>query len=132
MLTVQEETARQDEVARLLQQSDSLAALLYPNAYRRPLNPDSLSAPGIQLFVARQDSVAAGCCALFDCGDAKAELKRMIVDKDFRHQGVGAALLRAVEAAAFEKGIRLIQTEVGVKNTDGYALYTRAGYEERG
>ena len=133
MVTVQEETPRQAEVAALLRQSDALAAELYPNAYRRPLNPDTLDAPGIHLFVARTGAgLAAGCCALFDAGDGTGELKRMFVDTRFRGLGVGAALLHALEAAARAKGIHLIQMEVGVRNTDGQALYRRAGYQERG
>src|SRR5271156_3701975 len=102
MLLVQEETPRQPEVARLLQQSDALAALLYP---------ETLVGPGIQVFVARKDSAAVGCCALFKYGEAKAELKRMIVDEDFRHQGVATALLQAVEKAAGETGIKQILLE---------------------
>lgn len=132
MLTVQEESSRQEEVATLLRQSDALAALLYPNAYRRPLNPDTLDAPGIFVFVARTDDrVAAACCALFDLGDGTAELKRMIVDEGFRRRGIGKTLLHAVEAAARSKGIHRIQMEVGIRNTDGQALYRQAGYRER-
>lgn len=131
-VTVQEETARQDAVAALLQQSDALAARLYPNEYRKPLNPETLSAPGIHLFVARQDSVAAGCCALIELGDNAAELKRMIVNPRFRGQGIGMALLLTAEATAARLGIHLIQMEVGIRNADGQALYRRAGYQERG
>lgn len=56
----------------------------------------------------------------------------MIVDQRFRQQGVGRALLQAAEAAAMSKGIRLIQMEVGIRNTDGQKLYRSAGYRERG
>ncbi|SDR57224.1 putative acetyltransferase [Rhizobiales bacterium GAS113] len=133
VLTVREESSRQDEVASLLQQSDANAALLYPNEHRRPLNSEALAAPGIRLFIARTvDLVAAGCCALFDRGDGRAELKRMIVDERFRQQGVGTALLRAVETTAMAAGIHLIHMEVGIKNTCGHAPYRRAGYKERG
>jgi putative acetyltransferase len=132
-ITVREESPRQAEVARLLQQSDALAASLYPGEYRRPLNPETLDAPGISLFVARaDDQTAAGCCALFDAGDGTAELKRMIVDPGRRRLGVGKALLQAMEAAAATGGIHLIRMEVGVRNTDGQALYRRMGYRERG
>jgi putative acetyltransferase len=133
VLTVQEESALQDEVASLLRQSDDLAARLYPNEYRRPLNPQTLSAPGIWLLVARNaDLAAVGCCALFDSGDGSAELKRMIVDTRFRQRGAGFALLQAAEAMAVAKGMDRIRMEVGIRNTDGQALYRRAGYEERG
>lgn len=133
MLTVQEESPRQPEIAALLRQSDALAAALYPGEYRRPLGPETLDRPGIRLFVARTaDGLAAGCCALFEEGEGRAELKRMIVDAGCRQRGVGGALLRAAEAAAVADGIRRIRMEVGIRNTDGQALYRRAGYAERG
>lgn len=130
---VAQETSRQEVVAELLRQSDVLAAALYPGEYRRPLNPETLAAPSIQVFVARTESgVAAGCCALFDLGNGTGELKRMIVDPAFRNQGVGSALLRAIEDAARANGLRTIQMEVGLRNTDGQTLYRRAGYQPRG
>lgn len=133
MLTVREESPRQEAVAGLLRQSDALAAALYPGEYRRPLNPETLDRPGIRLFVARTaEGIAAGCCALFEEGEGWAELKRMIVDAGCRQRGVGGALLHAVEAAAVAQGIRRIRMEVGIRNTDGQALYRRAGYAERG
>jgi putative acetyltransferase len=46
----------------------------------------------------------------------------MIVDEQARHQGVGMALLQAVEVVASILGIHLIQMEVGVRNTDGQTL----------
>lgn len=132
-MIVREESPQQEEVAALLRESDAVAAALYPGAYRRPLNPETLSAPGIHLFVARgEDGIAAGCCALFEGGDGTAELKRMIIGAGFRGRGAGAALLRGVEEAAPQLGIRLIRMEVGIRNTDGQALYRRAGYRERG
>jgi len=131
-LVVRQENPRQEEVAFLLRQSDALAARLYPGEYRRPLNPQALAAPGIALFVARLDGAAAGCCALFEENGDTAELKRMIVGPDFRRRGVVTALLRAAEAAAIARGIRCIRMEVGIRNTDGQALYRRQGYSERG
>lgn len=132
-LSVKVESPRQGDVEALLQLSDAVAASLYPGEYRRPLNPDTLSAPHISLFVARTDDLAAaGCCALFDGDDGTAELKRMIVDQRLRQRGVGKALLQAVEVAASSNGIHLILMEVGTRNTDGQNLYRSAGYRERG
>lgn len=132
-ISVQEENPRQAEIAALLRLSDAVAASLYPNAYRRPLDPETLAVPGISVFVARTDErIAMGCCALIDGHDGTAELKRMIVNLGFRQHGVGRSLLRAVEAAAVTRKIRLIQMEVGIRNTDGQSLYRRAGYRERG
>lgn len=132
MLVVAEENPLQPEIASLLRQSDALAAELYPGEYRRPIVPETLVGPGISVFVARIDGVVAGCCVLLDGGEGTAELKRMIVAADFRRRGVGVALLDAAEAAASARGIDTIRMEVGIRNTDGHALYRRAGYLERG
>ena len=132
MPIVAEESPLQPEIASLLRQSDALAAELYPGEYRRAIVPETLSAPGITVFVARIEGLAAGCCVLLDGGDGTAELKRMIVAAHFRRRGVGALLLDAAEAAASARGIDAIRLEVGVRNGDGYALYRRAGYVERG
>jgi putative acetyltransferase len=132
-ISVQRENPRQADIASLLQLSDAVAASLYPDAYRRPLNPETLVVPGISVFVARSDDgIAMGCCVLFDGDEGTAELKRMIVDPQFRQRGVGQSLLQAVEAAAVARDIRLIQMEVGTRNTDGQSLYRKAGYRERG
>lgn len=132
MLTVGEETPHQAAVADLLRQSDAVAARLYPGVLRRALNPDTLDARGIRLFVARWEDAAVGCCVLLDQEPGIAELKRMIVDERFRGRGVGAALLHGAEAAARAAGIRTLRMEVSIRNTDGQALYRRAGYRDRG
>ena len=132
MLTVAEETPLQDAVTVLLRHSDAVAAALYPGAYRRPIDPSALAVPGVTVLVARAMGEAVGFCALFDLGDGAAELKRMIVLPSARGQGVGAALLDAAEAAARQRGFTAIRMEVGIRNTEGQALYRRAGYRERG
>jgi GNAT superfamily N-acetyltransferase len=107
MLSVRRESSWQNDVALLLKQSDDLAALLYPGEYRQRLDPETLAAPGIHVLVARTDSVAVGCCALIERCGGKAEPKRMIVDEQARRQGVGMALLQAIEATASTLGIHL-------------------------
>jgi len=135
-LVVKVEDPRQDEgIAALLRQSDTVAARLYPDEYRRPITPDVLAKPDTCVLVARRvaDRAVIGCCALFKRGDGTAELKRMIVDEGVRGQGVGAALLRTAEAeAAGRLGARTVLLEVGVRNTEAQALYRRAGYKPRG
>jgi putative acetyltransferase len=132
-LSVKIETPQQDAVESLLRLSDAVAAHLYPGEYRRPLNPATLAAPDILVFVARAaEGSAAGCCAVFDIGDGSVELKRMIVDPRFQKQGVGKALLQAAEESARSKGVQRILMEVGTRNTGGQSLYRNAGYTERG
>ena len=46
----------------------------------------------------------------------------------FRGQGVGTALVRAVEAAAAGRALREVNLEVAVENEDAVKLYERLGY----
>lgn len=132
VLVVGVEPPKQAEVLDLLRQSDAYSASLYPVEGRRPLGVEALSAPSVHFLVARLDGVAVGCCALIELGDGTGELKRMIVDEQARQQGVGRALLRAVEATALESRVDLIRMEVGARSTDAHQLYRRAGYRDRG
>ncbi len=131
-LTVGVETPHQVEVLGLLQQSDAYSASLYPVEGRRPLDADNLSAPGVHFFVARLKGVVVGCCALIEQGGGMGELKRMIVDKGARQQGIGRALLAAAEASAIRIGLHLIQMEVGARSIGARALYREAGYRDCG
>ena len=130
--TVGVEAPRQAEVLDLLRQSDAYSASLYPVEGRKPLDIAALGAPGAHFLVARLEGRAVGCCALIEQGDGTGELKRMIVDEGARQQGVGRALLVAIEAVAVRTGLHLIRMEVGARSTGAHVLYRRAGYRERG
>lgn len=120
-------------IATLLQISDVVAARLYPGAFRQPLNPATLSRPGITLFVARDETGRAlGCAALLDLGDGTAELKRMIVDPDHAGQGVGRHLVSTILHSARERNLRAVLLEVGIRNVEARRLYERAGFRNRG
>jgi putative acetyltransferase len=128
VIAVAVETPRQEAVAALLRHADAVAAMLYPGAFRRPIDPGALAVPGTHLLVARVDGIAAGCCALFEQGEGRAELKRMIVLEDFRRQGIGETLLRAAEAEARRLGIATLRLEVGIRNEAAHGMYRRAGF----
>jgi putative acetyltransferase len=125
---VEVESPLQPEVAALLNQSDAVAAQLYPGAYRRPITPDVLANPDTHVLVARHAGAAVGLCVVFERGDGTVEVKRMIVDQGIRGRGVGAALLRNAHAQARRLGAHTARLEVGVRNTEAQALYRRAGY----
>lgn len=116
-------------MARLLRQSDAVAARLYPGEYRRPITPDYLDRPGTYLLVARWDGAAVGLCVIFDREDGSAELKRMIVEDGFRGIGIGRALVAAADAMARTLGATALLLEVGIHNHEAQALYARSGYQ---
>ena len=73
-VSVNIETALQSEVSALLSQSDSVAAVLYPGEYRRPITAESLAKPGTHVLIARLAERAVGLCVLFERGDGTTEL----------------------------------------------------------
>jgi GNAT superfamily N-acetyltransferase len=62
-------------------------------------------------------------------GPATVEVKRMYVSPDARGSGVAAALLRALEDAARDRGTRRIVLETGILQPDAIRFYEREGYE---
>jgi putative acetyltransferase len=128
---VEAESPLQPEVARLLGQSDGVAARLYPGEYRRPITPEALAKPGTHVLVARHLGAAVGLCVIFERDDGAVEVKRMIVDDAARGRGVGTVLLRSAHAEAKRLGAHTALLEVGVRNTQAQALYRSAGYKRR-
>jgi GNAT superfamily N-acetyltransferase len=59
-----------------------------------------------------------------------AEIKRMFVSAQARRQGVGEALLAALEASAREGGMRRMILETGLAQPEAISLYTKMGYEK--
>jgi putative acetyltransferase len=126
------ESAEQDDVRALLRRSDEFSQSLYPPQSRHLLDLPAIGAPNVRFFVARLDGKAIGCGALVLGDDGRAELKRMFVDQSARGQGIGTALLQALERVAGTAGVTRLQLETGVDNHDALTLYRRNGYRARG
>jgi GNAT superfamily N-acetyltransferase len=90
---------------------------------------DAQVVPGDGAFVvAYLDDVAVGCGAVRRLDDATAELKRMYVDPSVRGQGIGRALLEALEREARLLGITRIVLETGTRLAPAIKLYEAMGY----
>lgn len=96
------------------------------------VDADFLEAPHIRFLVARWQGKAVGCGALVIGAGGFAELKRVVVDPEVRGQGIGRALMQALEAIARAEGIRVIQLETGPDSAPALRLYRGCGYRERG
>ncbi|HML10996.1 MAG TPA: GNAT family N-acetyltransferase [Stellaceae bacterium] len=131
-VTVAEERPDQPEAAELARQFDAYVVALYPPEYRSKVDASVLTAADTRLFVARRDGKALGCMALVRTGPDRGELKRCFVTEAARGQGVGLALLTAVEIAAREQKMRLIRLETGNRNIAALRLYRGNGFRERG
>lgn len=61
----------------------------------------------------------------------RSDLAKMLVHRDGRNRGIGAALLSAAEAASLEAGWWLMVLDT-VDDSAGYRLYTRGGWTRVG
>ncbi|PVB59985.1 GNAT family N-acetyltransferase/peptidase C39 family protein [Labrenzia sp. 011] len=120
--------------------SDDLAALLHiendafssdrisRRSFRR-----FLDSPGARILVACGDAGVYGyALLLLRCGTALARLYSLALDTGHRGQGVGAALLKAAEAAAFEADRIVLRLEVRADNRAALGLYEASGYRVLG
>ncbi len=132
MLSVMQETPDQPDVVRLLEQADARSASLYPNESRFGLDLAGLLSQAVRFYVARLDGRVVGCggYALGQGGDA--ELKRVFVLPAVRGQGVGRALVLAIEQAAVAEQVQWMRLETGIKSVEALHLYRHLGYGERG
>jgi DNA-binding MarR family transcriptional regulator/ribosomal protein S18 acetylase RimI-like enzyme len=89
-----------------------------------------LTLPSGLLVVARLSGRAVGCGALKLHGKGPAELKRMWIAPDARGLGIGARLLRELEACASARGVRVVRLETNRTLREAIALYRRSGYVE--
>lgn len=84
-------------------------------------------------FVAVEKGKLLGyAVALFRRGTALARLYSIAVSKQARGRGIGADLLKSVEAAALKRGAMVMRLEVRVDNKRAISLYKGFGYREFG
>ncbi len=86
------------------------------------------SLPYVRFLVARQDGCIAGC-AIGDRNGGQARVVNICVDPDFQRRGIGAQLLRALDAA-IPRGDMILMVET--ENETAKALYRREGFTEVG
>ncbi|WP_117214215.1 GNAT family N-acetyltransferase [Allorhizocola rhizosphaerae] len=73
---------------------------------------------------------AIACGALRRLDATSAEVKRMFVVPRMRGSGVATGVLRALEAAAAQRGWRTLRLETGTEQPEAQRFYRREGYRE--
>lgn len=131
-ITIAIEPPRQENVVRLLELSDAYAQSLYPPESNHLLDLASLEKPAVAFFVARNDGVICGCCALVEAGDGTAEIKRMFVDPAARGLGIASRLMDALEDRAQAERLSALRLETGIRQPEAIALYRKYDYVEIG
>jgi DNA-binding MarR family transcriptional regulator/predicted GNAT family N-acyltransferase len=88
-------------------------------------------APPSGLFViARLDGDAVGCGGLKRMEKATGEIKRVWTAPSARGLGVARRMLRTLEAAAREKGLKTLRLDTNRALIEAHALYRSEGYQE--
>ena len=89
----------------------------------------------VMLLVAELDGRVVGtvqlCAAAAENQPHRADVAKMLVHRSARRRGVGAALMRGVEASAAEAGKSLLVLDT-VTGGDGERLYARMGWTRVG
>ena len=80
------------------------------------------------LWIAVEGDTVVGCVALQPLPSGVGEVKRMLVDAEWRGRGVGRALLGAAEVSARDAGASGMMIETQTNNVAACELYARAGY----
>lgn len=99
-----------------------------PGANHFSLRDSQVSAGEGAFLVAYLDDLAVGCGAVRRLDETTAELKRMYVDPSVRGQGIGRALVEALEREARLLGVTRIVLETGTRLARAIRLYEATGY----
>ena len=101
-----------------------------PGANHFRLDPEEVADGRGAFLVAARAGRLVGCGAVRRIEERTGEIKRMFVSPEERGQGLGRAILAALEAEARTLGIARLVLETGVRQPEAIALYRGAGFAE--
>jgi putative acetyltransferase len=93
-----------------------------------PGAPPTAETVSVFLIARDADGTAVGCGGLRFLAADSAEIKRMYVSPASRGTGVATAILRALEQAARDAGVRTLLLETGTAQPEAMRFYEREGY----
>lgn len=112
----------------LLAELDADLLRRYPGEPINGIEPTEFRLGGGYFVLAHVQSELAGCGAFRPYSRSAVEIKRMFVRPPFRGEGVGRAMLRALEAEARKRGFTESILETAVRMPEAIALYHSCGY----
>jgi GNAT superfamily N-acetyltransferase len=93
--------------------------------------PAGAMTPPSGLFViARLDGEAVGCGGFKRVGKTTGEIKRVWTAPSARGLGIARRVVRTLEAAAREVGLKTLRLDTNRALTEAHALYRKEGYRE--
>jgi putative acetyltransferase len=129
------ETPLQDDVRAMVAALNDHLIPLSPREFQFQMTVEQMAGRDTILFVARDgDGRAVGMGALKVHEGGFGEVKRMYTDPSVRGSGVGRKLLKAIEAAARDRGLHVLKLETGGTPgfEDTWAVYQRCGFSRCG
>jgi GNAT superfamily N-acetyltransferase len=91
---------------------------------------EDMTPPSGLFVIARLDGDAVGCGGFKRVDKATGEIKRVWTAPTARGLGVARRMLRALEAAAREAGVKTLRLDTNRALTEAHALYRSEGYRE--
>lgn len=94
------------------------------------LTPEDTLPPHGRFLVVRRGNETVGCGAVKSIGEGMAEIKRMWIRDDLRGQGLGPALLKALEGEAVSLGHSVVRLDTSSHLPKAVGMYIKYGYTE--
>ena len=91
---------------------------------------EDMTPPSGLFVVARHEDQAVGCGGFKRVGETTGEIKRVWTAPSARGMGVARRMLRTLEAAAREAGVKTLRLDTNRALTEAHALYRSEGYRE--
>jgi DNA-binding MarR family transcriptional regulator/GNAT superfamily N-acetyltransferase len=91
---------------------------------------EDMTPPSGLFVIARLDGEAVGCGGFKRIDKTTGEIKRVWTTPPARGLGVARRVLRALEAAAREAGLKTLRLDTNRALTEAHALYRNEGYRE--
>lgn len=129
------ESPLQDDVRAMVAELNAYMIPLTPRQFQFQLTAEQMAEPTVTVFVARDAAGRhVGMGSLKDHGDGLGEVKRMYTLPDVRGQRIGSQLLKRIELAAREKGLKRLVLETGEAPgfEAAWRVYERGGFQTCG
>ena len=91
---------------------------------------EDMTPPSGLFVIARLDGEAVGCGGFKRIDKMTGEIKRVWTAPAARGLGVARRVVRTLEAAALEKGLKMLRLDTNRALTEAHALYRSEGYRE--